>query len=143
MLRREHSIINSFTLESTYCGMDIGERKGYHIQIADLEKLGADFARAINSLLVHSEFPRMLHTAALHSVSVKSAPVSADSSAVPTPKRSRKSISKTVPKKPISSVVKTNLKKKGETRPPLHSRSVYSKEDMRDSDDDSSDDDGQ
>ncbi|KAJ3145766.1 Cytosolic carboxypeptidase 1, partial [Irineochytrium annulatum] len=47
VLWREMGIVGSYTLESTYCGADMGEKKGYHIQIADLERVGADFCCAL------------------------------------------------------------------------------------------------
>lgn len=60
VLRKEMGIVNSFTLESTYCGMDGGEKRGMQVQIADLEKVGADFCRSVNLLLGHPALPRML-----------------------------------------------------------------------------------
>ncbi|KAI8851960.1 hypothetical protein BC829DRAFT_385622 [Chytridium lagenaria] len=44
---REMGVVGSYTLESTYCGADIGEKKGQQVQIQDLEKVGADFCCAI------------------------------------------------------------------------------------------------
>ncbi|KAJ3033857.1 Cytosolic carboxypeptidase 1 [Rhizophlyctis rosea] len=62
---RELGVVNSFTLESSYCGADRGERKGLQFQIPDLERCGADFCRAILTLMAlppwsfgAREFPR-------------------------------------------------------------------------------------
>jgi hypothetical protein len=44
---REMGVVGSYTLESTYCGCDVGEKKGYQIQIADLERVGVDFCAGI------------------------------------------------------------------------------------------------
>ncbi|KAI8820492.1 uncharacterized protein EV422DRAFT_496960 [Fimicolochytrium jonesii] len=51
ILRRELGIVNSFTLESSYCGADFGEKKGMQFQITDLQQTGVDFCRALRSLL--------------------------------------------------------------------------------------------
>ncbi|KAJ3244110.1 Cytosolic carboxypeptidase 1 [Chytriomyces hyalinus] len=44
---REMGVVSSYTLESSYCGADVGERKGLQIQIPDLERVGVDFCCAI------------------------------------------------------------------------------------------------
>jgi hypothetical protein len=98
VLRREFGILNSFTLESTYCGMDIGDKKGLQIQLSDFEKVGADFGRAINLLLNQTEYTNLVSV-----VDSLPKPSSGSSSLVNTPKRIRKS-------KKITG--RSNLKKK-------------------------------
>ncbi|KAJ3236489.1 Cytosolic carboxypeptidase 1 [Chytriomyces hyalinus] len=44
---REMGVVSSYTLESSYCGADVGERKGLQLQIPDLERVGVDFCCAI------------------------------------------------------------------------------------------------
>ncbi|KAJ3125319.1 Cytosolic carboxypeptidase 1 [Nowakowskiella sp. JEL0407] len=44
---KELCVLNSFTLESTYCGGDFGIKKGLQYQISDLEQVGIDFCKAI------------------------------------------------------------------------------------------------
>lgn len=56
VLYREFGVLNSFTLESTYCGVDIGMKRGLQIQIGDLQKIGEDFCFGINSLILLPEF---------------------------------------------------------------------------------------
>ncbi|KAJ3218033.1 Cytosolic carboxypeptidase 1 [Dinochytrium kinnereticum] len=51
VLWREMGVVGSYTLESTYCGADFGEKKGQQIQIQDLERVGADFCCAILSAI--------------------------------------------------------------------------------------------
>ncbi|KAH9276568.1 hypothetical protein BASA83_000696 [Batrachochytrium salamandrivorans] len=53
---REFGIINSFTLESSYCGADFGERKGTQFSISDLERMGADFCRGLLALTQEPKF---------------------------------------------------------------------------------------
>ncbi|KAI8617495.1 hypothetical protein BC830DRAFT_1113250 [Chytriomyces sp. MP71] len=48
---REMGVVGSYTLESSYCGADVGEKKGLQLQIPDLEKVGVDFCCAIWALL--------------------------------------------------------------------------------------------
>ncbi|KAI9362059.1 hypothetical protein DFJ73DRAFT_891664 [Zopfochytrium polystomum] len=47
VLWREMGVVGSYTLESSYCGADFGEKKGLQFQIADLERVGVDFCCAI------------------------------------------------------------------------------------------------
>jgi predicted deacylase len=47
VLRNEFGILNSFTMESTYCGFDMGDRKGYQVQVADLESMGVAFCKTL------------------------------------------------------------------------------------------------
>lgn len=54
VLCKELGILNSFTLESTYCGTDLTERR--QITIRDLETLGVDFCKALNQLLQNQAF---------------------------------------------------------------------------------------
>ncbi|KAL2914236.1 Cytosolic carboxypeptidase 1 [Polyrhizophydium stewartii] len=56
VLWREFGLVNSFTLESSYCGADFGERKGMQFSIPDLEKMGADFCKAVHAMLAAPEF---------------------------------------------------------------------------------------
>ncbi|KAJ3409345.1 Cytosolic carboxypeptidase 1 [Chytridiales sp. JEL 0842] len=44
---RELGVVGSYTLESSYCGADFGEKKGLHFQVSDLEKVGVDFCCAV------------------------------------------------------------------------------------------------
>ncbi|KAJ3028713.1 UNVERIFIED_CONTAM: Cytosolic carboxypeptidase 1 [Siphonaria sp. JEL0065] len=44
---RELGVVGSYTLESSYCGTDVGEKKGLQLQITDLEKVGVDFCCAV------------------------------------------------------------------------------------------------
>ncbi|KAJ3124674.1 Cytosolic carboxypeptidase 1 [Physocladia obscura] len=44
---RELGVVGSYTLESSYCGADVGEKKGQQFQISDLEKVGVDFCCAV------------------------------------------------------------------------------------------------
>ncbi|EDV26507.1 uncharacterized protein TRIADDRAFT_22351, partial [Trichoplax adhaerens] len=47
VLWRELCILRSYTMESTYCGMDQGVYKGYHINTTALEDMGKDFCRGL------------------------------------------------------------------------------------------------
>ncbi|KAJ3255496.1 Cytosolic carboxypeptidase 1 [Boothiomyces macroporosus] len=133
VLRQEFKIINSFTLESTYCGMDFGEKRGMQVQIPDLEKMGVDFAKAVNTLLNHTEVHKMCSKNIVDlSKSVKSTPCSSDQSPVATPKRPRKvkkSTAKQLAKKSIEA-------KKKEKKPPVREE----QEENSDNSDDDSDD---
>ncbi|TPX67231.1 hypothetical protein SpCBS45565_g03896 [Spizellomyces sp. 'palustris'] len=51
VLWREMGILNSFTLESSYCGGDFGEKKGLQFQPSDLRQAGIDFCRALRAFL--------------------------------------------------------------------------------------------
>ncbi|KAI8587974.1 hypothetical protein BDZ88DRAFT_508392 [Geranomyces variabilis] len=51
IVRRELGVVNSFTLESSYCGADFGEKKGLQFQIPDLQQTGLDFCQALRALL--------------------------------------------------------------------------------------------
>lgn len=53
-LYKEMGIPKSYTLESTFCGMNAGKKQGFQIQIADLDKLGHDFAKTLNVLCMES-----------------------------------------------------------------------------------------
>ncbi|KAI9328145.1 hypothetical protein BDR26DRAFT_61219 [Obelidium mucronatum] len=44
---RELGVVGSYTLESSYCGTDVGDKKGLQLQIPDLEKVGVDFCCAV------------------------------------------------------------------------------------------------
>ncbi|KAJ2996878.1 Cytosolic carboxypeptidase 1 [Globomyces sp. JEL0801] len=124
VLRREFGIINSFTLESTYNGVDFGTQKGYQVQIPDLEILGADFGRSINVLLTQHDLTTICSNASLdtckpltditkpvETAKSKSSTSSSASSTATTPKRSRKIVSKG--KKP--SLAKQMIKKKSDS----------------------------
>ncbi|KAL5032450.1 hypothetical protein BDV3_001017 [Batrachochytrium dendrobatidis] len=56
VLWREFGVVNSFTLESSHCGADFGERKGAQFSIADLERMGMDFCRGLLTLTESKEF---------------------------------------------------------------------------------------
>lgn len=47
VLWREMGIVGSYTLESSYCGTDLGDKKGIQFQITDLERVGAGFCNAL------------------------------------------------------------------------------------------------
>ncbi|KAI8897430.1 hypothetical protein BC833DRAFT_621233 [Globomyces pollinis-pini] len=124
VLRREFGIINSFTLESTYNGVDFGTQKGYQVQIPDLEILGADFGRSINVLLTQHDLTTICSNVSLdtckpltditkpvETAKSKSSTSSSASSTATTPKRSRKIVSKG--KKP--SLAKQMIKKKSDS----------------------------
>ncbi|KAI8909893.1 hypothetical protein DFJ77DRAFT_471192 [Powellomyces hirtus] len=51
IVRRELGVVNSYTLESSYCGADFGEKKGLQFQIVDLQQSGLDFCQALRALL--------------------------------------------------------------------------------------------
>jgi hypothetical protein len=87
VLRKEFGILNSFTLESTYCGMDNGDKKGFQIQIADLEKAGVAFGKTVYQLM-NSQEMQVLNLQ-VGELSVLTTP-SSGSSLNNTPKRTRK-----------------------------------------------------
>lgn len=125
VLRRDFGIVNSFTLESTYCGMDVGEKKGYQIQISDMEKLGVDFAKAVNLLLTHPDVPLM--TAQEGKTYSQS---SNNTSPASTPKRPRK-----VTKK------KVTLKQMGKKKSESKKKTMINKEASQEKDEDEPSDD--
>ncbi|KAJ3318264.1 Cytosolic carboxypeptidase 1 [Boothiomyces sp. JEL0866] len=133
VLRREFKIINSFTLESTYCGMDFGEKRGMQVQIPDLEKMGVDFAKAVNTLLGHAEVNSMCSKNIVDvTKSAKSTPCSSDQSPIATPKRTRK-----VKKSTVKQIAKKNIEsKKKEKKVPVRDEP---EENSDNSDDDSDD----
>ncbi|KAI8909542.1 hypothetical protein EDD86DRAFT_205672 [Gorgonomyces haynaldii] len=47
VLFHEFGVLNSFTTESTYCGFDVGEKKGLQIQLSDLYKTGQSFCESL------------------------------------------------------------------------------------------------
>ncbi|KAJ3163169.1 Cytosolic carboxypeptidase 1 [Geranomyces michiganensis] len=51
IVRRELGVVNSFTLESSYCGADFGDKKGLQFQIPDHQQSGLSFCHALRALL--------------------------------------------------------------------------------------------
>lgn len=108
VLWREFGLVNSFTIESTYCGFDFGEKKGMQISIPDMERMGADFCRALDAMLTtHPCFTGKEETvSALEcssgdiktsdlKIAKSGTPPSTSSSVSNTPARPRKKTSKT------------------------------------------------
>lgn len=103
------------------------------VQIPDLEKMGVDFAKAVNTLLNHTEVHKMCSKNIVDlSKSVKSTPCSSDQSPVATPKRPRK-----VKKSTVKQLAKKNIEaKRKEKKPPVREE----QEENSDNSDDDSDD---